>query len=121
MANAYAPAIAPLAVALTLAHYAWSILLESQTLLIQLSDPFQRGWDLIGTVDHELDYEPLSVAQVAWAQLAVVVAGHVATAVVVHDRALAHERAPVAARVEYPLVALLVVSATGGLALVLAV
>ncbi len=119
--RAFVPALAPLAVVLTVAHYAWPIILDSQTLAIQLTDPFLRGWDLLGAADWYVNYSAATTGQVAWAQFALVVAGHAAAVLVLHDRALRRERHDLALKVQYPLLALVVASAVGGMALVLTV
>lgn len=119
VARAFAPALAPLAVSLTAAHYVWPVAFDGQNLLIQLSDPFAQGWDLLGTGDWSVDYALLSPAQVAWSQLALVTVGHVAAAVALYDRGLQREGADVARRGTTPLLAVVVASAVVGMLLVL--
>ena len=43
----------PIAVGYLIAHYLTYLLIDGQRIVIALSDPFQRGWDLFGTAFHE--------------------------------------------------------------------
>ena len=43
----------PIAVGYLIAHYLTYLLIDGQNILIALSDPLQRGWDLFGTAFHE--------------------------------------------------------------------
>jgi hypothetical protein len=43
--------IVPIALAFQAAHYLTSVLVDGQNALIALTDPYSRGWDLIGTGD----------------------------------------------------------------------
>ena len=43
----------PIAVGYLIAHYLTYLLIDGQRILIAISDPFQRGWDLFGTAFHE--------------------------------------------------------------------
>jgi hypothetical protein len=119
VARSLAPPLALLAACLTVAHYVWAIVLDGQNLLVQLSDPFTKGWDLLGTGDWYVDYTLVTTAQVAWAQLLLVTAGHVAATVALQRRALASMPADVGRRSAYPVVAVVVASAVVGMLLVL--
>ena len=50
-----------------------------------MSDPFGEGWDLFGTINHTIDYSFVQRAWLRWLQLALLVAGHIAALVVLHD------------------------------------
>ncbi|MPY92125.1 MAG: hypothetical protein GEV08_03395 [Acidimicrobiia bacterium] len=119
VARAFAPTLVPLAVSLTAAHYVWPVVFDGQALLVQLSDPFAKGWDLLGTADWYINYTLVSPAQVAWVQLACVLVGHMAAVVALFDRGLEREQPDVARRALYPLLGLLVASAVVGMLLVL--
>ncbi len=66
----------PIAVGYLLAHYLTYLLIDGQRILIAISDPFQRGWDLFGTAFHEPGGDFLPPGLVWTAQLAAVVGGH---------------------------------------------
>jgi hypothetical protein len=58
------------------AHYFTYLLIDGQRILVAISDPFQRGWDLLGTAFHEPTSDFLPPGLVWTVQLAAVVAGH---------------------------------------------
>ncbi|HSE94290.1 MAG TPA: hypothetical protein VLD61_00270, partial [Methylomirabilota bacterium] len=66
----------PIAVGYLIAHYLTYLLIDGQRILIAISDPFQRGWDLFGTAFHEPSGDFLPPGLVWTAQLAAVVGGH---------------------------------------------
>ena len=61
-----------------------------------LGDPLGRGWDLLGPALDGLDPAPLGVRGLILAQLGVVLAGHLAGAIVVATRTGQRAREPVA-------------------------
>ena len=66
----------PIAVGYLVAHYLTYLLIDGQRLLIAVSDPFQRGWDLFGTAFHEPSGDWLPPGLIWTIQLAAVVGGH---------------------------------------------
>lgn len=66
----------PIAVGYLVAHYLTYLLIDGQRILIALSDPFQRGWDLFGTAFNEPTADWLPPGLVWTIQLAAVVGGH---------------------------------------------
>ncbi len=66
----------PIAVGYLVAHYLTYLLIEGQRIIIALSDPFQRGWDLFGTAFYEVSGSWLPPGLVWTVQLAAVVGGH---------------------------------------------
>jgi hypothetical protein len=64
-------------VAAAIANIASSyLLIDGQRIVIAVSDPFQRGWDLFGTAFHEVSADWLPAGLVWTIQLAAVVGGH---------------------------------------------
>jgi hypothetical protein len=106
----------PIAFVYVVAHYFSYFLIQGQYTAPLLSDPFGRGWDLIGTADVRTKIDLLSPNTVWYVQVGVLVAGHVLGLVVAHDRALANVR-PVsrAGRTQYALLALMVLYTVGGM------
>jgi hypothetical protein len=101
--------LVPIALVYVAAHYLTFLLFEGQGIAYLLSDPLGRGWDLFGTASSAVDYGLISQNQAWYAQVACVVAGHVAALTLAHDRALAlygHARA--AARSQYAMLAIMV-------------
>ncbi len=66
----------PIAVGYLVAHYLTYLLIEGQRIIVALSDPFQRGWDLFGTAFYEVSGSWLPPGLVWTVQLAAVVGGH---------------------------------------------
>lgn len=66
----------PIAVGYLFAHYLTYLLIEGQRIVVALSDPLQRGWDLLGTAFFEPSGDWLPPALVWTVQLAAVVGGH---------------------------------------------
>ena len=66
----------PIAVGYLIAHYLTYLLIDGQNILIALTDPFQRGWDLFGWAFRESNGDWLPPSLVWTIQLAAVVGGH---------------------------------------------
>ena len=66
----------PIAVGYLIAHYLTYLLIDGQRILIAISDPFQKGWDLFGTAFHTPTGAFLPPGVVWTIQLAAVVGGH---------------------------------------------
>lgn len=81
-------ALVPLATAWFLTHDVTLLLAEGQNLLVLLSDPIGRGWDLFGTTDRDVDFGIVEETWVRWVQLVVLAVGHVLAVVLAHDVAL---------------------------------
>ena len=71
-----AAGLLPIAAGYLFAHYLTYVLIDGQAILIAMSDPFQRGWDLFGFAFHEPTGAWLPPGLVWTLQLAVVVGGH---------------------------------------------
>lgn len=111
--------LVPIVLAYAIAHYFSLLLLEGQTSIALISDPFGRGWDLFGTAGRTVNYNLVTPATVAYVQCAAIVIGHVAGVVLAHDRALALFDKRSASRSQYPLLVAMVVFTVGGLFLLL--
>jgi hypothetical protein len=66
----------PIAVGYLIAHYLTYLLVDGLRIVIALSDPFQRGWDLFGTAFFEPSGAWLPPGLVWTIQLGAVVGGH---------------------------------------------
>ncbi len=73
---ATAAGLLPIAVGYLIAHYLTYLLIDGQRIVIAMSDPFQRGWNLFDTVFFEPSGAWLPPGLVWTAQLAAVVGGH---------------------------------------------
>lgn len=90
MARAAVPAVAGIIVAVAMDRN--RLFTSVQLLPGLLGDPFGLGWDLFGKAGAGLDPVPFGVTGLLVAQLAVIVAGHVAGAVVLARRVRRGER-----------------------------
>ena len=68
--------LVPIATGYLVAHYLTFLIGDGQRILIAVSDPFQRGWDLFGTAFHEPSIAWLAPSLLWTIQLASVVGGH---------------------------------------------
>jgi hypothetical protein len=106
----------PIAFVYALAHYLTYLLVQGQFLLTTLSDPYARGWDLIGTADFTPTLDVLTPNQTWYTQVGALVVGHVVALVVAHDRAVALVSPPSrAVRTQYAMLALMVLYTVGGM------
>lgn len=118
--RAFAHTIVPIAAGYAIAHYFSLLLFDGQKVFVLASDPFGTGADLLGTAGRAIDYTLVATATIAAVQLAAIVLGHVAAAVCAHDRAVRLFPPRVAVRIQYPMIAAMVVLTCGAVALVLA-
>ena len=107
--RAFVHSLVPIALVYVAAHYLTFLLFEGQGIAYLVSDPLGRGWDLFGTAQAAVDYGVISQNQAWYAQVACVVAGHVAALALAHDRALVlYGEARTAARSQYAMLAIMV-------------
>jgi hypothetical protein len=114
VAARFAHTLVPIALAYALAHYMTLIVFEGQQLIAAVSDPFALGWDLFGTADRKVDFFITAAEPVWYAQVAVIVTGHVLGVILAHDRALGDFGAE-AVRSQYAMLLLMVSLTTLGL------
>jgi hypothetical protein len=111
----FVTSLVPIALAYAIAHYFTLLVNQGQFVIPLLSDPFGKGWDLLGTTD----YTPhlLNSANAIWyVQVGVLVGGHVLGLILAHDRAVAlWGSARTAVRTQYAMLALMVAYTCTGL------
>jgi hypothetical protein len=81
--------LVPIATGYIAGHYLTSLLVDSQRIVIAISDPFQQGWDLFGTAFFTPVSSFLAPGAVWAAQLGVVIGGHMLGAFAGHMAAVA--------------------------------
>jgi hypothetical protein len=85
----FAHSVVPIIVGYVVAHYLSYVVEVGQQTLVLLSDPLDRGWNLLGTAGWPVSYwiseHPTFLAVV---KVLAVVTGHVVGVVAAHDRAL---------------------------------
>jgi hypothetical protein len=113
----HAPALVPVVAGYAIAHYIGQLVFNTYNVIALLSDPFGRGWDVLGTI--ETQPHALAAGTKAWIGIGAIALTHLAAALLVHDRSLEQHRAlREAARSARPYVGALVVSAVVGVLVV---
>jgi hypothetical protein len=106
----------PIAIVYALSHYLSFLLVTGQFVIPLLSDPYALGWNLLGTAGFEPNLTFLKPNTTWYAQVTVLVAGHVLALIVAHDRAVALSPSPrVALRTQYAMLTLMVIYTVGGM------
>ncbi len=117
-ARAMAGSLVPIVVGYAVAHYFTLLVIEGQRVLVNLSDPLGRGWNLFGTagwrVDASIADHPTAIALV---QLVAIVAGHVLGVVAAHEKAVTLLPPERALRGQWPMLVLMVGYTSAGLVL----
>ena len=116
LAGAFLGSLIPIALVYAVAHYLTLFIVQGQFAIPLASDPLGFGWDLLGTSGFQPTLDVLSPNTVWYAQVTVLVIGHVFGLVVAHDRAVALVRSTrVAAQTQYAMLALMVLYTVGGM------
>ena len=110
-----APALIPAAAAHLGTHYLAPLLEDTQIAVIQLSDPFARGWDLLGLTGTEFVAEPIPALVAQILQMVLLVAGHGLAMVVANDIAARRLGPRAASAALFPLRAVILASLLAGL------
>jgi hypothetical protein len=106
----------PIAIVYALSHYVSFLVIQGQFAIPLLSDPYGKGWDLLGTAGFEPNLSLMTPNMTWYIQVTVLVLGHVAGLVVAHDRAVALSPSPrIALRTQYAMLALMVLYTVGGM------
>jgi hypothetical protein len=108
-AAAYVYTLVPIALAYQAAHYYTLLVIQGQSIVALISDPFGRGWNLFGTAGYEINVGILGADLVWYSQVALIVVGHVIAVYLAHGialRLLGDEKRAV--RSQYPMLALMV-------------
>ena len=106
----------PIAAAYMFAHYFSTFLTAGQFMIPLASDPFGRGWDLLGTADYAPNLAIVAPDTVWYAQVGALVIGHVAGLAIAHDRAVAvFEGRRTALQAQLPMLGLMVLYTLGGM------
>jgi hypothetical protein len=119
--NLFAHSVVPIVVGYVIAHYLSYLVEVGQLTLIQLSDPFSNGSNLLGTgnldVNYWLSYHPTLLANV---KVLAVVTGHVLGVIAAHDRAIRILPPRHQLTGQLPLLAAMIAFTVGGLYLLFA-
>jgi hypothetical protein len=84
----FAHSLIPIALGYVIAHYYSLLVIAGQQTVQRLSDPLGNGSDLLGVADRGVDLTWAQPTTVATVQVLAVVGGHIAAALLAHDRAV---------------------------------
>ncbi|NOL40017.1 hypothetical protein HPO96_07155 [Kribbella sandramycini] len=118
--GAFVHSLVPIAIGYAVAHYFSFAMFQGQDGVLLATDPFGRGWDLLGTSGMRIDYAFLGTGLIAGVQIGAIVLGHVLGVVSAHDRAAGLFRRRQLRQAQYPMLAAMVAFTAGGIALVTA-
>lgn len=119
LSSYFGPTLVPIAAAYAVAHYFSLLALDGQRMIIQISDPFGRGWDLFGTKDYTINWLLVSPDVIAWVQTLAIAIGHVLAVAAAHDRAISRYPHDLAVRSQYPMLGVMIAYTVAGLFLLL--
>lgn len=109
LAPAYVYSLVPIAIAYQVAHYYTYLLVQGQTIIRLVSDPFGWGWNLFGTADYKTNASFISPNFVWYSQIILIIVGHVIAIYLAHVAALRLLKDPrLAMRSQYPVLGLMV-------------
>ena len=84
LAMRFIPAVVPIALAYSVAHYFSALTTTSSVVPFLISDPFGFGWDIFGTAHGSAEGQPIDMREVWHFAVLVILAGHVASVYMVH-------------------------------------
>lgn len=116
-AAAFAHSLIPIALGYAIAHYFSFIVFQGQAGYIQASDPFGRGWNLLGTATWQIDYLLISPTTIGLVQVGAIVLGHITGVIAAHDRALGYFAKGDAVHAQYALLGAMVLFTFAGIGL----
>jgi hypothetical protein len=119
LSEIFGPTLVPIAAAYAVAHYFSLLVLDGQRMIIQISDPFGKGWDLFGTKDYAIDFTLVSPSTIAWVQTLAIAVGHVLGVAAAHDVAISRYNHRTAVRSQYPMLFVMILYTVIGLFLLL--
>ncbi|MCB1339689.1 MAG: hypothetical protein KDK24_01220 [Pseudooceanicola sp.] len=115
----FAPTLLPIALGYHVAHYLTALLVDGQYALVAASDPFARGWDLLGLGEFYVTTgffnTQATVRVIFLAQAGAVVLGHILSIVLAHGLARRHLPSRRALLSQLPLAAFMVAYTLFGL------
>ena len=109
VAGYFVLSLVPIAIAYHLSHYLSYLLITGQQIIPLASDPFGRGWDLLGTAGYKLDIGILNAKIVWYVAVIAIVIGHVIAVYLSHITALwVFEDRHAALRSQIPMLVLMI-------------
>lgn len=87
IAHQFSRPLIPIAIAYLIAHNFSSLLIQGQSIIFLISDPFGRGWDLIGGAQYRPIIDLVGVGQIWYLAVTSIVIGHLIALVLTHIKA----------------------------------
>jgi hypothetical protein len=116
LAPEFVNTLIPIALAYAVSHYFSLFVLQGQEAKRLFSDPYGRGWDLLGTADARPNLTILPPNRLWYIQVTALVTGHVLGLALAHERAVVlFESTGRALRTQYAMLVLMVAYTVGGL------
>lgn len=84
----FAPSLLPIALVYHVAHYYTLLVIQGQSIIYLISDPFGLGWDLFGTSGYQVNVGILRADTIWYTQVGLIVLGHIAAVYLSHLIAL---------------------------------
>jgi len=119
LAATFLASLIPIVLAYSLAHYFSLLIFEGQSAYALISDPLGLGWNVFGSVGHQIKFTVVSVNAIAYVQVGAIVVGHIVGVTAAHDRSVELFPRSLAEASQYPLLAVMVLYTVGGLAVLL--
>ncbi|HIF09059.1 MAG TPA: hypothetical protein EYQ81_03920 [Sneathiellales bacterium] len=109
IAGYFVLSLVPIAIAYHLSHYISYLLITGQQIIPLASDPFGRGWNLLGTAAYKIDIGILNAKIVWYISVTAIVVGHVFAVYLAHVAALwVFEDRGAALRSQIPMLVLMI-------------
>ncbi len=84
LASDFTLSLLPIAMVYNIAHYFTLLLIQGQSIIPLISDPFNLGWNLFGTSDYVINPGIISAKTVWNTQVGLIIFGHVVAVLVAH-------------------------------------
>lgn len=84
----FAFSLIPIVLAYNVAHYFTLLLIQGQQIIPLISDPFNRSWNLFGSVDYQINVGLLKAKFVWNFEVSVIILGHIGAVLLAHLTAL---------------------------------
>lgn len=109
VAMRYIYSLLPIAIAYEIAHYVSILVVDGQRVVYLISDPFNKGWDILGTASYKISYSVLNLKMLWNFQVFLIVIGHVIAILVSHSIALQYFKDEKKALIsQYPMLILMI-------------
>lgn len=84
LALRFAFSLVPIALVYNIAHYYALLLVQGQSIIALVSDPFNLGWNLFGTASYKINISILDTKFIWDYQVYLIVLGHIAAVILAH-------------------------------------